>query len=120
MKKTKSDEPKLRPRSKEFTKVSSGLIFRILQNLNPIDEGGLSTIPKIVYDMGDDLAKWASDKITDKALCGRLFNHWHNLTVLFSLFGQEKEVVDLVEARRAYEEEYARRNPDPDDEESPF
>jgi len=120
MSKQKSTESKPRPREREFTKVSSKLIFRILQSLNPDDEGGLSTIPKIVHEMRPLLSNWVTNEITDKAVCGYLYEHWHDLTVLFNLLSQEKEVVELIEDQRAYEEEYARRNPEPDDNDSPF
>ncbi len=120
MEKSKPGKLKPRPREREFTKISTGLIYRILKNLDPKEMGGSSEIPDIVYDLGHDLADWARDRISDKSVCGRLFSHWHNLIVLFDLLCKEKEVAEFIEDQVAYDEEYARRNPEPEDDELPF
>jgi len=116
--KSKPGKLKPRPRNREFTKVSTGLIYRTLKNLNPKWES--REVLDVVHDLGHDLAAWASDRISDKSFCGRLFNHWHNLVALFDMLCKEKEVAEFIKDQIAYDEEYAKRNPEPEDDEIPF
>lgn len=121
MEKSKPGKLKPRPRNRKFMKVSTGLIYRTLKNLDPAGKADfLREFPDVVHDLGCDLADWASDKISDKAFCGRLFNHWHNLVVLFDMLRREKEVAEFIEDQVAYDEEYARRNPESEEPEMPF
>ncbi|GAH62522.1 unnamed protein product, partial [marine sediment metagenome] len=92
-----------------------------LKNLDPDAEGEyLHNVPDIVHDLIGDLGRWTSDEITDKKFCGRLFIHCHNLMHLFDLFSKEKEVAEFIKDQTAYDEEYAKRNPEPEDYEIPF
>ena len=97
-------ERKTRPRERKSVKISSEFLFEFWRWL------GKDQANSIPDEISMCVAKWAKGNMSDKELGWRIYRIRHNLLVLLELFQEEKEVKEVMDDQRKYDEEYAERN----------
>jgi len=108
----------IRPRDRKYCKVSTERIYVILQALRYSaneDTNNFEATNSLIHMV----AKWAKNEMEDKEFCSCVFRSAWILLALGEGLKDEKEVAEFIEDDKKYQEEYAKNNPEEEDD-SPF